>query len=196
MLLLTACESGGTTSGAATPSPSPRPSLAASPLDEDPCATPNTIVTRRPPWGGQPLESDRVSSLGSFVGDWHVHGEQMVLRANGTGFVESFTPDYSEKDIVQVTRYRNPDRAVMRVVEVRYSDPSKKMPLPAPADDCSLAVGLVQPGDTSVLHFVEPHVLREVVAVSHLAPDEIKGDNANPYWSSEGASPARRADCN
>jgi len=120
----------------------------------------------------------------------------MVLRADGTGFVESFTPDYWEKQIVQVKRYRNPDRAVMRVVKVRYSDPSKRNPLPAPTDACSLAAGLAQSGDTSVLHFVEPHVLLEAVAVSHLAPDEIKGNGANPYWCTAGASPARRADCN
>lgn len=192
---MTACASHEASRAQGTPTPRPsavQPSPTA--RDVDPCVTPNTIVTRKTPYGGAWRTSDRVSSLGPYVGGWNVHGEEMVLRANGTGYVSSHSAEYQERDLVRLTRYRKPDRLVMEVVEVTYTTPAGA-PRPAPTDDCSLADGLVQPGDMSVLHFVAPHVLYESVAVSHLAPFDIKGNGGNPYWCGDGASTAHLRDC-
>lgn len=158
---------------------------------EDPCVLPNTVVTRRAPVGGPILAEQRVDDLGLYVGEWHVHGQRMVLRANGTGTVDGSGARYS----VRVTRYRNPDRLLMRVVaDAQYFESG--MWVLRPADPCTLASGLVKRGDSSILRFVVPRLLQETPFLSHLAPEEIKGGGgANPYWCGDGLASKYRARC-
>jgi len=185
----TAKSPSGPVSSTGTPSQSADPDLA------DPCASPNTTVTRNKPFGGPQVPQARVRDLGPYVGQWNVHGEVMEIHRDGTGVVSSFTPEYSENDIVRLTRYRSPDRLLMQVVRVEFTTPDGA-PRPRPTDACTLAAGLPVIGDSSILHFVGRDFLYESVTTSHLNPHDIKGNGGNPYWCGEKAGRAALEQCN
>jgi hypothetical protein len=161
-----------------------------SPLPPDACATPNTVVTRQTLPRNLLNETDRVAPLGPFAGEWNVHGATMTVRPDGTGtVVESGSP--AEWIQLRWLRYRNPDRLVNIVASVSFHYGSD-MPGPVPTDACSLADGWSHVGDESVLRVVAPHLLRETILISHIAPANLHG---NPYWCGPGLASALQSRC-
>jgi hypothetical protein len=152
--------------------------------DDDPCATPNTTVTRRQP--PRPLnEADRVPGLGPFAGTWNVHGSEMTLREQGPS-TKRASLNFAERvetDTVRWTRYRNPARLLLVVTKVEYSDDQGR-PAPEPSEACWLSDGSVEPGDSSLLFFAAPHLLEEMYLTSHVSLTDIEGRNG--YWCGDG----------
>jgi hypothetical protein len=149
----------------------------------DPCATPNTVVTRRQPPGGALRPQDRAAGAGPFAGSWHVHDGYLVLRSDGTGmqtFVAGGPP--VEVDTLVVTYYRNPDRLLVRVTSVSYGSGDPASAVPTPSNACPDASAVA--GDEQVLRFVAPHLLITSIIVSHLPPADP--NVGNPYWCQEG----------
>jgi hypothetical protein len=164
--------------------------------EDDPCATPNTMVTRRS--APRPLRArDRVAGLGPFAGHWAVHGSRMDLRSRGRSEVSTSFNSVGpygtvETDTVRWTRYRNPDRLLLVVTDVRYED-GTGTPVSEPSDACWLADGSVQPGDSSLLWIAAPHLLEDMILVSHASPINVEGENG--YWCGEGLATRYQYHC-
>ncbi len=97
-----------------------------------------------------------------------------------------------ETDTVRWKRYRNPDRLLLVVTDVRYEDGTGR-PFPEPSDACWLADGSVRPGDSSLLWIAAPHLLEEMSLVSHVAPINVQGENG--FWCGEGLATRYQYNC-
>jgi hypothetical protein len=173
--------------------PDPQASAASSQVAMiDPCATPNTVLSRTQPPGGALLPQDRAVGVGPFAGYWHVHDGYMVLRSDGSGTQTSAAAGPPvEVDTLALTYYRNPDRLLARVTSVAYGSGDSASAVRTPSNACPDAFYVA--GDEFVLHFVAPHLLITNIIVSQLPPADM--DIGNPYWCQEEMSPQLQDRC-
>jgi len=158
----------------------------------DPCATPNTVLTRTQPPGGPLQSQDRADGVGPFGGYWHVHDGYMMLRSDGTGTQTSAAGGPPvEVDTLALTYYRNPDRLLARVTSVAYGSGEVASAVPTPSNACPDAFYVA--GDEFLLRFVAPHLLITNIIVSQLPPADM--DIGNPYWCQEELSPQLQDKC-
>ncbi len=120
-----------------------------------------------------------------FVGQWSVHGSQLVIRPDGTGTIVSNCGGQlcAETDSLSLVRSASGKHLTATITKVSYVN-NRGKPIPAPDPRDSPAVG-----DSFYFRFVAPHLMKATIVRSSFPW------LGNPYWCGDGLAAALEHFC-